>query len=85
MGNIVEKMLDLHKQATTEKSHYYVAKALEEAIIEINRLRGKVNLKRCKLMEVDLEEDWAKISVPHETMAKGFTPGDVLVDFTEVQ
>ena len=37
--DIVNKMLDLHKQATTEKSHYYVASVLKEALEEILRLR----------------------------------------------
>ena len=37
--DIVNKLKDLHDQATTEKSHYYVASTCKEAIIEIERLR----------------------------------------------
>jgi hypothetical protein len=37
--NLIERMRDLRVQATTEKSHYYVAKILEEAIAEIQRLQ----------------------------------------------
>lgn len=43
---IIEKLLDLHKQATTERSHYYVASVVVEAIAEIERLRH-----RCKELE----------------------------------
>lgn len=35
-------LADLHKQATTEHSHYYTAKVLERAIIEITQLRTRV-------------------------------------------
>ena len=37
--DIVEKLAELHKQATTERSHYYVAATVREAIAEIQRLR----------------------------------------------
>lgn len=37
--DIVEKLQDLHKQATTERSHNYVAACVREAIAEIQRLR----------------------------------------------
>lgn len=37
--DIIEKLTDLHKQATTERSHYYVASCCREAIDEIERLR----------------------------------------------
>lgn len=37
--DIVERLEDLHKQATTERSHYYVASTCVEAIAEIKRLR----------------------------------------------
>ena len=40
--NIIDKLHDLHKQATVEKSHYYVASVVTEAIQEINELRAKV-------------------------------------------
>ena len=41
--DIIDILLDLQKQATTEKSHFYVAKALEAAIKEILYLRAKLN------------------------------------------
>lgn len=34
-----EKMHDLIKQATTERSHYYAASVLVEALQEISRLK----------------------------------------------
>ena len=37
--DIVEKLNDLHKQATTERSHYYVAACCNQAIGEITNLR----------------------------------------------
>ena len=37
--DILDKLRDLHKQATTERSHYYVASCCNEAIAEIERLR----------------------------------------------
>jgi hypothetical protein len=37
--DILVKLADLHKQATTERSHYYVASVVREAIAEITRLR----------------------------------------------
>ncbi len=38
--DIIEKLQDLHKQATTEQSHYYVANTVIEAIQEIHKLRS---------------------------------------------
>ena len=37
--DILDRLRDLHKQATTERSHYYVASCCEQAIQEIERLR----------------------------------------------
>ncbi len=39
MHDILEKLEDLHKQATTERSHYYVALCCREARDEIIKLR----------------------------------------------
>ena len=39
MDDIIAKLQDLHKQATTERSHYYVASCCKEAIGEVERLR----------------------------------------------
>lgn len=39
--DILEKLKDLLKQATTERSHYYVAATVKEAIAEIERLTEK--------------------------------------------
>lgn len=41
--DILEKLGDLHKQATTERSHFYVASTVIEAIHEISTLRLKLN------------------------------------------
>lgn len=40
--DVVDRLVDLHKQATTERSHFYVAKTVKEAIDEIIALRLKV-------------------------------------------
>lgn len=39
MIDILEKLEDVHKQATIERSHFYTGKCIEEAIAEIKRLR----------------------------------------------
>ena len=38
--DILIKLADLKKQATTERSHYYTAAVLTAAIVEIERLRA---------------------------------------------
>lgn len=43
--DILEQLRDLHKQATTERSHYYVAKCCKAAIEEIERLRNLMNAR----------------------------------------
>lgn len=40
MPSVLDDLRDLHKQATTEHSHYYVAKTTGRAIEEIERLRA---------------------------------------------
>ena len=37
--DIIDKLLNLQRQATTERSHYYVAACITEAIQEITSLR----------------------------------------------
>ena len=39
MTDVLDDLRDLHKQATTERSHYYVAKTCLRAIEEIESLR----------------------------------------------
>lgn len=39
MADILDDLIDLHKQATVERSHFYVAKTAERAIDEIKLLR----------------------------------------------
>jgi hypothetical protein len=39
MKNIINQLEDLHKQAVTERSHYYTAKVIKAAIEEIKRLQ----------------------------------------------
>ncbi len=39
--DILDLLEDLHRQATTERSHYYVASCVRDAISEIVRLRRK--------------------------------------------
>ena len=39
--DIIDKLKDLHTQATKERSHYYAASVVREAIAEIEAMRGK--------------------------------------------
>jgi len=43
--DIIDKLLDLQKQATLERSHYYVASCITEAIQEIKSLRVHIASK----------------------------------------
>lgn len=45
MTDILEKLVDLHKQATTERSHFYVAACIKEAMEEIAKLRLRQRTK----------------------------------------
>jgi hypothetical protein len=54
MADILVELLDLEKQATTERSHNYVAQCCRLAIAEIERLRLRIaalepisTLERC--------------------------------------
>jgi hypothetical protein len=40
--DIVTRLQDLHRQATEERSHYYVASCANDAIAEIEKLRRMV-------------------------------------------
>lgn len=40
--DIITKLIDLHGQATKERSHYYVASVVREAMVEITSLRMRV-------------------------------------------
>ena len=42
-SDIINRLIDLHRQATEEKSHFYVASCVKDAILEINCLRNKNN------------------------------------------
>jgi hypothetical protein len=42
--DIIEKLEDLVKQATTERSHYYVASTAREAASEIKKLRESLGI-----------------------------------------
>ena len=44
--DIVDRLHDLIRQATTDHTHYYVKSVCEEALIEIENLRGRVNHER---------------------------------------
>jgi len=39
--DILDKLRELHKQATKERSHYYAGRVVSEAIAEIEAMRGK--------------------------------------------
>ena len=47
MGDLIDDLLDLQKQASTEKSHYYTANLLTKAIQEIVTLRELAFCQSC--------------------------------------
>ncbi len=49
--DILVRLTDLHKQATTDKSHYYTASLLMEAMQTITELRGQVHALRQLIRE----------------------------------
>jgi len=51
-ADILIKLVDLHRQATTENSHFYTAGCIKKAIGEISELRRDIH-------EKDLE--WTKL------------------------
>jgi hypothetical protein len=44
--DILRRVRDLHRQATVERSPYYVGRCVRDAIEEIKGLRKKLELKR---------------------------------------
>ena len=38
--DVLDRISNLHKQATTERSHYYTASTLEDCALEITTLRA---------------------------------------------
>lgn len=40
--DILEQLVNLHKQATVERSHFYVASVVTSAAVEILRLRSRL-------------------------------------------
>ena len=58
--DIIDKLLGLQKQATTERTHFYVAACITEAIQEIMSLR-KLTQQECKT-EMIIEPNKLKCS-----------------------
>jgi hypothetical protein len=56
MTDIVKRLQDLLLQATTERSHYYVAKCCRDSIAEFEHLRGL--LREAVNGEVEDVADW---------------------------
>jgi hypothetical protein len=50
LPDIVDRLIDLHKQATVERSHFYVGKCVKDAIKEITRLRRENYLLKKNFM-----------------------------------
>jgi hypothetical protein len=42
MSDLIERLKDLHKQATVERSHYYVGKCVRDSITELTSLTARV-------------------------------------------
>ena len=43
--DILDRLRDLHKQATVERTHYYVGRCVSDAINEITRLRKPLGIE----------------------------------------
>lgn len=58
MTDIIEKLQDLNKQATIERSHFYVKSVAEEEIKQIKKLRSNLSIERLDALNIDsmLEE-----------------------------
>lgn len=55
--DILEKIADLHIQATQERSHFYVGSVLREAATEIMRLREMLQTRRIDALQAKEEAD----------------------------
>ncbi len=56
MSDILDRLADLHKQATEERSHYYVGGCVRDAIDEIKRLRRTVSWLNAVVKESGAEQ-----------------------------
>ena len=52
MDDLMLRLLDLHKQAVHDRSHFYTGSLLTEAMIEIRRLRLKEMIMKQTLGEI---------------------------------
>lgn len=50
---ILEKLRDLHLQATKERSHFYVGSVCDEAAIEIAALRTQLHIAVSALKKIE--------------------------------
>lgn len=61
MSDILEDLVDLHKQATTERSHFYVASCCARAIAEIKAapaaMKAMVSLSGTPVAEALVDGD----------------------------
>lgn len=57
MSELINKLTDLHKQATEERSHFYTGSVIRESIAEIKRLEAE-----CAELKEHLS-DWSKSRV----------------------
>ena len=71
MTDIVERLRDLHKQATSERSHFYVGKCTTDAIDEIERLRrtlehikGVAHANLTQPIPAECDHRWATLPDP---------------------
>jgi hypothetical protein len=60
MTDVLDDLRDLHKQATTERSHNYVAACALRAINEIECLRAAVDIARSALLRVEQKSEEAR-------------------------
>ena len=53
--------------------------------IELTADKNTNYCARCRLIELDFEENWVKFEVPQPVIDKGFHSGSVLINFSGVQ
>jgi hypothetical protein len=72
--DILSKLADLHKQATTERSHYYVASVVRESMVEITRSRATLRTAR-DLIRSERAVAMAERKALHARMDEGVLNG----------
>lgn len=63
MTDILDDLVDLKKQATTERSHFYVAGCCDRAITEIRVLRAAIDVAKTGLLRVERQTEEVRAAI----------------------